>query len=228
MRTIRDVETWARAHPTQANGESWANYCEAFIYRSGVFTQPFLTAYDAANASGPLDPNPTTAQPGEIHYWGGGAGHDAWQTEHGLLMASNSVNNVGVGLGYLPDVPTYNRLWPSHNYLGHTWNHGTQHLNPIPPEWNTHMQNAAIIRNYAMEATGTVCTALLYPDGTLVKLNGSEDVTSACIAHIQIYGIQPTTLDPNKTRVRDKYGSQLSQAQWDAWIGIYPGNKIGF
>ncbi len=130
MRTIEQVEAWAAAHPHQAGGAGWAGWCEAFVHTAGGFTEIFPTGTAAGDASGHLDPDPSTALPGEIHYFGGGPGHDCFQTAHGLLMASMSVSSIAPGLGYLPTVADYVAAWPSHPYRGHTHRHGTETLQP--------------------------------------------------------------------------------------------------
>ena len=90
----------------------------------------------------------------------------------------------------------------------------------------TATKEASIVRNYEAEARGEVATALIYPGGTLVLLNKTEDVDNACVAHVQVYGI--TATNPALTSVRDKYGSQVNDAQWKAFLATFPGTKIGF
>jgi murein DD-endopeptidase MepM/ murein hydrolase activator NlpD len=87
-------------------------------------------------------------------------------------------------------------------------------------------KNASIVRDYQKENAGTLAIALVYPDGKAVKLAGNMDVDGAITAHVQVYGISPT--NPNNTALRDKYASQLTTAQWNAFWAVYPGAKIGF
>lgn len=132
-RTISEVEIWSEANPTRHQGGPWADsnesYCEQFINNAGDFAEGFNSAYLAAMASGPLDPDWSTAGTAEIHYWSGagGDGHDMFQTVHGLLGATTATNDPS-GRGYIPDVPTYNARRPAMHYLGHTYRHGSQTL----------------------------------------------------------------------------------------------------
>lgn len=87
-------------------------------------------------------------------------------------------------------------------------------------------KNASIVRDYQKENAGTLAIALVYPDGKAVKLAGNMDVDGAITAHVQVYGISPT--NPSNTALRDKYASQLTTAQWNAFWAVYPGTKIGF
>jgi hypothetical protein len=90
----------------------------------------------------------------------------------------------------------------------------------------TATKDAAILRNYEVEGNGQIATALIFPGGTIVLLNKTQDVDSACVAHVQAYGIPAT--NPTLTNVREKYGSQVNDAQWKAFLAVYPGTKIGF
>jgi hypothetical protein len=90
----------------------------------------------------------------------------------------------------------------------------------------TATKDAAILRNYEVEGNGQIATALIFPGGTIVLLNKTQDVDSACVAHVQAYGIPAT--NPTLTNVREKYGSQVNDAQWKAFIAVYPGTKVGF
>lgn len=123
--TLEDVEAFGPAHPHPHQGGTWNQRCEQFINNSGGFTQGFDTAELAGDASGDMDPDWTTALPGEIHYWSGaGDGHDAWQTEKGLLCASNI---FAAFWGYI-DFETFEEKKPAFKYRGHTFRHGTQTL----------------------------------------------------------------------------------------------------
>lgn len=123
--TLAEVEAFAASHPHPHQGGTWNQRCEQFINNAGGFSQAYATALLAGNASGPLDPNHATAQPGEIHYWSGaGDGHDAFQTERGLLCASNAISGY---LGYI-SFADFARAKPAFKYRGHTFRHGTQTL----------------------------------------------------------------------------------------------------
>lgn len=123
--TLAEVETFAVDHPTPHQGGTWNQLCEQFINNAGNFSQAFTSALLAGNASGKLDPNPATAQPGEIHYWSGaGDGHDAFHTAKGLLCASNAIPGY---VGYI-SFAAFAKAKPAFKYRGHTYRHGTQTL----------------------------------------------------------------------------------------------------
>lgn len=79
-------------------------------------------------------------------------------------------------------------------------------------------QNAAIINDFQRNRT-----ALLYPDGRVVGIASSDDKNSLVTAHIRVYNMPKVNAD-GKTDL-EVYGSQLTAAQWDAWIAKYPGAK---
>lgn len=87
-------------------------------------------------------------------------------------------------------------------------------------------KGASIVRDYQRENAGILTIALVYPGGQAVKLPGNIDVDAAIIGHLQVYGIAPT--NANNTLLREKYASQLTTAQWDAFWRVYPGPKTGF
>ncbi|GAA2230177.1 hypothetical protein N1031_06885 [Herbiconiux moechotypicola] len=87
-------------------------------------------------------------------------------------------------------------------------------------------KTATIVRNYVAESQNTVATALIYPDGTAVKLNAQQDVDAAVVAHAIVYGLKPT--NDKLSSPRDRFGSQLVTAQWQAFWKNYPGTKVGF
>lgn len=91
------------------------------------------------------------------------------------------------------------------------------------------MPNAAIVRNFQAEKQrGEVATALIYPDGTAVLLHNTEDIDSAVVAHLQVYGLPVDPISVGKTTPRDRCGGQVNDAQWTEFWAHYPGTKIGF
>jgi len=99
--TPNEVDAYARAHPTR-DGGSWAGWCASFVFRAGGFERFYGNAMAAGDASGPLNPDPSKAGRGAIHYWAGvgGDGHVAFEMGGGLLlMASAGVSNYGTALG---------------------------------------------------------------------------------------------------------------------------------
>jgi hypothetical protein len=94
--------------------------------------------------------------------------------------------------------------------------------------------DARIIRDYVTEAkTGKTTTALVYPDGTAVRLTDSDDVASACAAFAKTYNL-PETIDRSNpanattTDARKVYGIQVTALEWAAFFKAYPAaKKIG-
>lgn len=104
---------------------------------------------------------------------------------------------------------------------------GTDSPPPSPEELDemAATKNASIVRDYQAEAAGVARTALIYPDGTAVALTKFDDIDSAVIAHVQVYGLAPT--NAALTSPRDRFGSQVNTPQWTAFWKFYPGKKIG-
>ncbi|SMQ73330.1 Peptidase family M23 [Plantibacter sp. VKM Ac-1784] len=87
-------------------------------------------------------------------------------------------------------------------------------------------RDAAIVRDYETEkTTGKVRTALLYPGGQAVALTDKTDINSAVRAHVVIYGLSPTNTEFQDPR--DRFGAQVTAAQWTAFWKSYPGTKTG-
>jgi hypothetical protein len=129
VHTLAQVEHFAAMTPHPHDGGTWNQRCEQFVNNAGDFGLPgYPTALMAADASGHLDTNHLTARPGELHYWAGGvnnAGHVAFQTSRGLLMASNSIAYPYTG--YI-SWNAFAAAKPEFKYLGHTYRHGTKRL----------------------------------------------------------------------------------------------------
>ncbi|TFB96519.1 MULTISPECIES: hypothetical protein [unclassified Cryobacterium] len=129
MRTIDDVEAYARAHPTNAsvNNGSWHNWCEAFVYRAGGFTRSFDTATLAGDASGDMSQGP--APRGALHWWGTGEGHVGFELGGGLiLMASNGATTWWGNAMGTATLAEYHAAKPTPTYRGWTLLHGTETL----------------------------------------------------------------------------------------------------
>jgi hypothetical protein len=114
------------------------------------------------------------------------------------------------------------------------WPYAGQPTTPIAPpvttpeeiEEMTASKDASIVRDYVTEnTTGVVRTALIYPNGTAVALSAFDDVDSAVLAHAIVYGLAPT--NDALSSPRDRYGAQVTSAQWAAFWAHYPGTKVG-
>lgn len=87
-------------------------------------------------------------------------------------------------------------------------------------------KTAAIVADYVRDSNG-VFVALVYPDGSAVRLNGTMDVTALCVAHVQTYGLARTDSGKN-SGVVEQYGSLLDENQWRwFWFG-FGGKLTGF
>jgi hypothetical protein len=132
--TIYQAIAYARTHPRRRDGNSWVNWCEAFVFWTGGFTASFPSALLAGDASGPLNPAWADAPRGSIHYWAGAAGdgHVAFELGGGLLlMAWHSVTDRwGVGTGTVSFHEFAKRGLP---YRGWSVRHGTETLAGIQP-----------------------------------------------------------------------------------------------
>lgn len=83
---------------------------------------------------------------------------------------------------------------------------------------------AFVVRNYEYEGTfGKVATALGYPDGTLQKLEETDDVDGAVEAHAKVFHIAPDN-DAEK-QPRNKY-VQLTDRQFKALVAQWPGKIV--
>lgn len=109
---------------------------------------------------------------------------------------------------------------------------GTTTPNPTPTPTQEELddmaanRDAAIVRDYETEkTTGKVRTALLYPGGQAVALTDKIDINSAVRAHVVIYGLSPTNTEFQDPR--DRFGAQVTAAQWTAFWKSYPGTKTG-
>lgn len=102
---------------------------------------------------------------------------------------------------------------------------------PVPPTQEelddmAATKDASIVRNYTRENGGKACTALIYPDGSAVMLNDTQDIDSAVVAHLQVYGIARTDTGNPQPTVRGQYGSQLNEAEWVAFWSHFPGKML--
>ncbi|MCS4276757.1 hypothetical protein M2390_001951 [Mycetocola sp. BIGb0189] len=105
---------------------------------------------------------------------------------------------------------------------------GTPTTTPPPPltqeelEEMASSKNASIIRDYETEnSRGIVATALVYPDGKVVKLSERVDVNGAVLAHAIVYGLEPT--NGSLAAPRDRFGAQVTTSQWNAFFRVFPG-----
>lgn len=139
--TVSEMIAWFKAGPKRTvNGGDWAGGCEAAVVNAGRFT-PYAFAYLAAQNSGPLDTDPSTAEPGDLHFWRGvpgyvpgfgwvEQGHVAFEEDgnNSLLMASSHTNTFGHHLGRITLTEFHRLSGLGSKYLGHTRRHGTQQL----------------------------------------------------------------------------------------------------
>lgn len=237
------------------DGGTWDQWCASLMYRYNRASTSYINATAAGDAAQPLNPNHTQAPIGAVHYWGQGDGHVA-QDMRGrgsmLFMASRRVTeSLGDAIGMISFDDYQNatglpyRGWAMRYGRSDILNcedNGTFKDQPKPNDNDIKrllMSNtAAIVVGYVDQAvTGKPHIVLLYPDGTAVRLNETQDVNAACSAHASIYGLQRTISDQALAEIVDSgrtataseyYGAQLDSAQWAwAWT-VYPGKKIGF
>lgn len=131
IRTPTGYEQFAAANLVRPGGKGpWAtsanSYCVELVWYCGGFSRSFNNASVAANyvlQHHGLDPDWSTAQPGEFDYWGTGAGHMAMRSRLHLgsdLMASSFANSLAEGLGYLTPQQYGLPVGHGHTYMGHS------------------------------------------------------------------------------------------------------------
>lgn len=134
-RTLATYISWAHAHPAKHQGGPWAtssnSWCEQLVNNAGDFGSDFFaSAALAGNASGPLNTNMASAEPGEFVYW---TNHVGIVTSPGwMFCASQTFVGNGTGYGYMK-IADYSRLHTTQHFRGHTYRHGNHVLKvPVP------------------------------------------------------------------------------------------------
>jgi hypothetical protein len=123
------------ASPSPSTDETYDQNCGIAMYQFGSWlgwrTPPvgdISSAYRVAMASGPLDRDPTTARPGDWHFWdiaGPSNGHVAMQMDDNSLVFMGSAGvweDIGVDIGF-SSVAAYAAYRPWAVYLGHADNY---------------------------------------------------------------------------------------------------------
>lgn len=97
---------YAAAHPNR-DGGTWSGWCASLMYRFNNASTAYESATLAGDNSGWLNPDPTAAPIGALHYWAGagGDGHVAQDVAgrgRSLFMASSKVTeSLGNAIGFI-------------------------------------------------------------------------------------------------------------------------------
>lgn len=224
MRDYAGVLQWAKDNPTNPTTQSgtWDEWCEAFVYRAGGFTESYPSAFKAYQStmlhSGGLDTRDSDLVPaGWLYYWdiaGPNNGHIGFANGDGnCLMANHRVQPLTPAhkaLGFLR-AKDYTRLSGA-RYLGASPSHGRQTLTvptiatPAPAE----------VVNIPLWVTDERNTKVLF----LIAANDAEGRWGKPAVHYALTGVGywvevKTIAAANNLALRFGNASNVTYEEWD-------------
>lgn len=125
VRTLDQIEAWARAHPYRADGTRWTGHSGSLVGHALGATMYYADVVSALLKSGRPNRNRHEAPAGAIHFWSTDSGHAGIDLAGGgarILIADRLVTErFGPGIGTLP----FERILSPYvgwtlNYAGHS------------------------------------------------------------------------------------------------------------